>query len=195
MVWWFELSPHIKTVWFTGLLCGVCCVSSLWVLLPQLCKLSAYSNLSVGVNMSVNGCLFHCVRPVMSCWPVQCVPCLWPNPLWHSLKVLVEALTWIRIVIECFNPHNCQLSLSSAYCLFRGLQTCSKCSIHQNQVVASKTDIKSPEELKIFCHQSASTCMRFVTEMTQSRDLQSHNCPTGVVFNSIQTLIWFGVHL
>ena len=72
-------------------LCGVCMFSpcrrgfSLGTFLPQSKHmqngtwLNGYSKLTIGVTVSVNGCLSLCVGPVIDWWPVQGVPRLSPN--------------------------------------------------------------------------------------------------------------------
>ncbi|XP_078026211.1 uncharacterized protein LOC117258684 isoform X1 [Epinephelus lanceolatus] len=57
---------------------------------PKTCRLGTRlidnSKLSVGVNVSVNGCLSLCVSPVIVWRPVQVVPCLSPDVSWDRLQ-------------------------------------------------------------------------------------------------------------
>ena len=98
VVWWLALSPHSKRVAGSipgvgALLCGVCMFSPCQRGFspgtpasshsPKTCRLGTRlidnSKLSVGVNVSVNGCLSLCVSPAIVWRPVQGVPCLSPD--------------------------------------------------------------------------------------------------------------------
>ena len=101
VVQWLALSPHSKRV--PGLsqgggafLCGVCMFSSCQRGFspgapasshsPKTCRLIGDSKLSVGVNVSVNGCLSLCVSPEMNWRLVQGVPHPSPNVSWDRLQ-------------------------------------------------------------------------------------------------------------
>merc|ERR1712035_255904 len=57
---------------------------------PKTCNLGTrlidYSKLSVGVNVSANGCLSLCVSPAIVWRPVQGEPCLSPDGSWDRLQ-------------------------------------------------------------------------------------------------------------
>jgi len=101
VVWWLALSPHSKRVAGSipgvgALPCGVCMFSLCQRGFPpgapasshspKTCRLIGDSKLSVGVNVSVNGCLSLCVSPVIVWWPVQGEPCLSPSVSWDRLQ-------------------------------------------------------------------------------------------------------------
>merc|ERR1711980_625 len=105
VVWRLALSPHSKRVAGSipgvgALLCGVCMFSPCQRGFspgtpasshsPKTCNLGTrlidYSKLSIGVNVSVNGCLSLCVSPAIVWRPVQGVPCLSPNVSWDRLQ-------------------------------------------------------------------------------------------------------------
>ena len=105
VVWWLALLPHSKRVARSipgvgALLCGVCMFSPCQRGFspgtpasshsPKTCRLGTRligdSKLSVGVNVSVNGCLSLCVSPAIVWRPVQGVPCLSPDVSWDRLQ-------------------------------------------------------------------------------------------------------------
>ena len=97
MAWWSAQSPHSKRIKIPA---GSFCVEHVlpvyaWVLsgysgfLPppenMHVRLTGDSKLSVGVSVSVHGCVSLC-GPAMDWRPVQGVPCVLPNDNWDSLQ-------------------------------------------------------------------------------------------------------------
>jgi len=93
-------------VWTQGegaLLCGVCMFSPCQRGFPpgapasshspKTCRLIGDSKLSVGVNVSVNGCLSLCVSPVIVWWPVQ-VSCRIENEWMEKYNPIQEGVNW-----------------------------------------------------------------------------------------------------
>ena len=66
---------------------------------PKTVWLTGHSKLSLGVSVSVDGCLsrLSLCGPVMDWRPVQGVPCLLPNDSWDRLQP-PETLNWIERV-------------------------------------------------------------------------------------------------
>jgi len=79
---------------------------------PKTCRLIGDSKLSVGVNVSVTGCLSLCVSPVIVWWPVQGVPCLSPNVSWDRLQPPhhPQENKWLRKINEWMNEWRTPLS-------------------------------------------------------------------------------------